>query len=575
MLLTIFRRYVKKYPVAVALLLLFSLLQVVGSLYLPALNAQVIDNGVAKGDVGLVWRLGAIMLVVAIAQLVAAVIAIAAGAYVSMALARDIRHDFFTQVMTFGHAETSRFGTSSLVTRSTNDVRQVQQFITMAMAMMIVAPLMAIGGLAMAFAQDLRLSWVVVVTVVILSVVMVFAVRGMVPSFRSMQQRLDAMGSVLAQQLAGARVIRAFVKERWEEERFARANRDITDAYLTVGRYFVSLFPLVTLLIMVGSAGVVWFGAKQVDAGLSNVGTVMAFLQYLMLIMMGVIMFAFLSMMVPRAEVAARRCLEVLDARVTLDRTTGTVTELPAPGSFEFDHVTFSYPGAESRVVRDISFSVQAGQSVAVIGATGCGKTTLVKLLVRLLDPTSGTIRVGGVPIAQVAHSVLSTQFGYVSQVPHVFGTSVAANLRVGNPDATDADLWEALRIAQAKDFVEQLDGGLDYQINQGGKNLSGGQRQRIAIAMALARQAPIVVFDDSFSALDTATDRRLREALTTLPVTSVIVTQRVASASSADLVIVMDEGRIVAQGTHDQLVETSTVYQEIVESQTTAGGVA
>lgn len=572
MLIQIFKRYVTTYPVAVALVLIFTLAQVMGSLFLPALNARVIDDGVAQGNVALVWQLGGVMLLVALAQLATAVIEIAAGSYVSMAVARDIRSDFFSKVMTFGHQEAQKFGLSSLVTRSTNDVRQVQQFLTMAMTMMIMAPIMAIGGLIMAFAQDIKLSWVVVATVVVLAVVMAFVVRGMVPSFQAMQERLDAMGSVLSQQLAGTRVIRAFGKEKLEQDTFAQSNRDMTRAYLTVGRYFVALFPVVMFLINVGSVAVVWFGAHQVDAGQSNVGVVIAFTQYLMLIMMGVLMFAFMSMMVPRAEVAAARIIDVLDTDIVLDRTTGEVKELPEPGAIEFHDVSFAYPGAEEPVVHDLNFRVEPGSTVAIIGATGSGKTTIVKMLVRLLEPTSGTVLLGGVPIHDVHRETLGTQFGYVAQTPYVFGATVAQNLRIGNQDATDEELWQALRIAQAEDFVRKLDGGLDYEINQGGKNLSGGQRQRIAIAMALTRHAPILVFDDSFSALDSATDLKLRTALNDVPATNVVVTQRIASARTADTILVLEQGRIVAQGSHDELMTTSPVYQEIADSQATQG---
>ncbi|MCQ9384321.1 ABC transporter ATP-binding protein/permease [Brevibacterium sp. 50QC2O2] len=569
MLIRLFRHYLRPYVPAVIVLLLFQLLQVLGTLYLPTLNAGIVDRGITAGDTATVWRYGGLMLAVAAGQVVANIVAIVAGAHVAMRAAADIRRDFFTAVMGFGARETGHFGTSSLVTRSTNDVRQVQQFLVMGMSLMIMAPIMALGGLAMALAQDLRLSWVILVTVVVLLVIMLQVVRKMVPSFRAMQERLDSLGSVLSQQLGGLRVIRAFGKQSTERDRFQAANEALTGTNLYVGKLFVVLFPAVMTIVNAGAAAVVWFGARQVQDGTTQVGVVMAFIQYLMLILMGVMMVTFLAMMIPRAEVAAGRLVDVLETTPQMDRDSGTVESLPDPGAIEFSHVTFRYPGAQSPVLTDVSFTVDPGTTTAVIGATGSGKSTLVQLLVRLADPDSGRVAIGGVDVAAIAPQTLGRQFGYVPQQPHVFGASVRDNLRTGAPDAPESDLAWALAVSRADEFVSTFPDGLDHPINQGGTNLSGGQRQRLAIAMALVRRCPILVFDDSFSALDAATDAAVRSALDhEVEATKVIVTQRVAAAIDADQVVVLDDGHVVGLGTHDQLMDSCGVYQEIVSSQ-------
>ncbi len=568
MLWQLLRRYLRPYIPLIGLLLTFQVVQIVATLLLPNLNGQIVDRGIAVGDIGTVWRLGGLMLLITFGQVITNVIAIITGAVVSMRAARNLRADFFASVQSFGHAETARFGTSSLVTRSTNDIRQVQQFLTMALSFLIMAPILAVGGLVMAIAQDFALSWVIIVTVVVLITIMVWLVIRMVPSFQVMQARIDAISSVLAQQLSGLRVIRAFTKEREEKERYARANADLTAAQLRVGTYFVALFPAVMTLINAGTVAVVWFGAHQIQAGASQIGTVMAFIQYLLLILMGVLMVSFMSMMVPRAQVAASRILEVVRTQPEMNRETGTIDTAPSPGIIEFRDVSFRFPGAGRCVVEDVDLAVPAGASCAVIGATGAGKTTLVQLLVRLLDPTAGAVLVGGVDLRQMSPQLLAQQFGYVPQRPQVFGGTIRANLRLGNPDADDELMWQSLRIAQAAEFVEKLSGGLDHEINQGGTDLSGGQRQRLAIAMALCREAPVLVFDDSFSALDAATDRAVRAGLTRTEATQFIVTQRVASAMAADMVVVFEAGRVAALGTHSELVASSPVYREIVSSQ-------
>ena len=568
MLLRLLRTYLKPYRGFVGLLLAFEVLQITATLFLPNLNGQMVDRGIATGDVGVVWSLGGFMVLLTLGQIIASIIAIVCGAIAAMRAARDLRRDYFTAVQSFGHTEIARFGSTSLTTRATNDIRQVQQFLTVAMSMMVMAPILAVGGLVMAIAQDPPLSWVIVVTVVILAAVMVFLITRMVPSFRQMQERIDSISSVLGQQISGLRVIRAFTKEKVETARFDQSNTALTQTMTTVGNYFVALFPAVMTLVNLGTVAVVWFGAHQVQSGDSEIGTVMAFIQYLLLILMGVVMVSFLSMMVPRAQVSAGRILDVIDTTPVMDRDSGAVSVLPTPGTIQFDDVSYSFPHASHCVVQNVSFTVASGATCAVIGATGAGKSTLVHLLLRLMDPTAGEVAVGGVSLRDLAPQTLAGQFGYVPQRPVVFGGTIRENLRIGSPDASDELMWEALRIAQATEFVAAYDDGLDHVLNQDGTNLSGGQRQRLTIAMALCRQAPILVFDDSFSALDAATDRALRDELARLDSTQFIVTQRVASAMGADLILVVDKGTVVAAGSHEELASTSTVYREILQSQ-------
>ncbi|OFL64144.1 MULTISPECIES: ABC transporter ATP-binding protein [unclassified Brevibacterium] len=571
MLLHLFRKFALPLWPALLGLLVFEALQIAGSLALPTLNARVIDDGIAVGDAAVVWRLGAAMLALTFGQLVTNILAVACGAYASLKAAQHMRTAFFAKVSSFGFQEIAQFGTSSLVTRSTNDVRQVQQFLTMAMSIAIMAPFMAVGGLIMALTLDLALSWTIVATVVLLMAIMVWAIRGMVPSFRIMQERLDAMGSVLSQQLSGLRVIRAFVKEDAEKKRYERVNDQMTDAYMTVGKYFVTLFPLVMLVVGLGEMAIVWFGALGVEAGTSNVGSIMAFTQYLMLILMGVLMASFLAMMMPRAEVAAGRIREVLETEPAQTRS-GSAESVSHPGLLEVSDVTFCFPGAEAPVLDSVTFTCRPGTTTAIIGATGSGKTVLMQLIVGLLDPTSGSVVIGGVPAEELTAEARSEQFGYVPQKPQVFGDTIEGNLRKGNPGATDAQVQSALRTSQAWEYVQGLEGQTQYRVNQNGTNLSGGQRQRLAIAMALVRPSPILIFDDSFSALDTQTEARVRDGIAQMgPRTQIVVTQRCSSAARADQIVVLDEGRAVAVGTHTELLESSDVYREIYSSQTGA----
>ncbi|WP_101650104.1 ABC transporter ATP-binding protein [Brevibacterium ihuae] len=569
-LLALLRRYLLDYRGLIVGVVVFQALQSFGLLLIPTLNARMIDEGVARGDVPTVWAYGGWMVVVAVAQLVCNGIAIYCGAKCAMSAARDLRRDVFHHVVDMGHQDVSRFSAAGLITRNTNDIRQVQQFVVLSATMLVMAPLMALGGIVMALAESFRLSWIVVVTVVVLGVVMAFLVSRMVPSFAVMQERIDALNSVTRQQLTGIRVIRAFVREPAEAARFGDANRAVTDANLRVGRLFALMFPLVMFIIGAASAAVVWFGAFEVEAGTLGVGTLMAFIQYLLMILMGVMIASFMAMMIPRAAVSAGRILAVVDSPVTIDFS-GTRTETPAPGEVELSGVGYRYPGAEETVLRDIDVRVPAGSTLAIVGATGSGKTTLAALIVRLIDADTGTVRVGGADVRDLDPAVLHAQTGFVPQQAYLFSGTIADTLRFAAPDADEAAMWAALDTAQAT-FVRELPDGLDHELTQGGTNLSGGQRQRIAIARALVGRPRILVFDDSFSALDTATDKALRAALARdVDATMIIVAQRIATARDADAILVLDEGRIVGLGTHAELAESNPVYREIIDSQAAA----
>ncbi|WP_349827911.1 ABC transporter ATP-binding protein [Brevibacterium litoralis] len=576
-LIELLRRYLAPYRWLLVGVVVLQGLQVFGTLYLPTLNAAVVDDGVARGDTATVWRLGGIMLTVAAAQVVCNVAAVWCGARAAMAAGRNLRRDVFHRVTDMSHQDVARFTGASLITRNTNDINQVQMVVLMSATMLVMAPLMSIGGIVMALVQSVHLSWIVVVTVVVVAVVMGFLVRRMVPSFTVMQERIDGLNSVTRQQLTGIRVIRAFVRQGAERERFAEANTAVTDANLRVGGLFAILFPSAMAIINVATVAVVWFGAREVEVGTIEVGTIMAFVQYLMLVLMGIMMASFMAMMVPRAEVAAGRLTEVTDAELT-QVSHGTVREFTERGAVAFENVTFRYPGAEAPVLDDISFRIPAGGSLAVVGSTGSGKTTFANVLTRLYVPESGTVSIGGVPVDELAPETLAGSMGIVPQQAYLFSGTIADNLRFSRPEATEDDMWWALGVAQA-DFVHDLADGLSHRVNQGGTNFSGGQRQRLAIARAVVGRPDVLVFDDSFSALDTATDSRLRGALSRAarreaalpegsPFTRVIVAQRVATARDADRILVLDSGRVAGLGTHDELLADSPVYREIVESQ-------
>jgi ATP-binding cassette subfamily B protein len=563
-------RYLKPYRWLLGALLVFQIASAVATLYLPRLNADIIDQGVSRGDIPYIWSTGALMLVISLGQIVAAIIATYFAARASMAAGRDIRRDIYEKVSAFSEREVSAFGPGSLITRNTNDVQQVQMLAMMGSTMLVTAPLLAIGGVIMALRQDLGLGWLIAVAVPLLLVMVLLVVSRMVPLFRQFQKKLDAVNRVLREQLTGVRVVRAFVREDIEEERFGVANTDIMVVGRKVGSLFVLLFPLAMLVLNVTIVGVIWFGGIEVDEGSIEIGTLFAFMQYIAQILMGVLMASFMVIMIPRAAVSAERIGEVLASESTLVRAENPVTDFPARGSVQFRDAEFTYPGAESPVLQDITFDAAPGETVAIVGSTGAGKTTLISLIPRLFDVTGGAVLVGGVDVREADLDLLWKGIGLVPQRPFLFSGTVASNLRFGREDATDDELWAALEIAQGRDFVEQMEGQLEARIAQGGTNVSGGQRQRLAIARAIVHQPDILVFDDSFSALDLTTDARLRQALwRELPhVTKIVVAQRVSTITEADRIVVLEDGRMVGLGTHEELIESSPTYREIVDSQ-------
>lgn len=570
MLVRLLMRYLRPYRWLLAGVLVFQLGSALAMLYLPSLNARIVDEGVALGDTGFIWRTGAFMLTVSLGQILAAVVATFFAARAAMQVGRDLRNDIYGRVSGFSEREISRFGAGSLITRNTNDVQQVQMLSMMGATMLVSAPMLAIGGVIMALRQDVGLSWLIAVSVPVLIVIAVLIIGRMVPLFRSFQTKLDGVNRIMREQLTGVRVVRAFVREDIEAERFREANTDIMVVGRKIGSLFVVLFPLAMLVLNVTVVGVIWFGGIEVDNGNVQIGTLLAFMQYIGQILMGVLMATFMTVMIPRAAVSAERISEVLASESTLAEPAQPVHEAVTPGEVSFEDVTFAYPEAEHPVLSGVSFTAQPGQTVAIIGSTGAGKTTLLSLLPRLFDTTGGTVRVGGVDVRDMELETLWAEIGLVPQRPFLFAGTVASNLRLGQEDATDADLWRALEIAQASDFVSQMEGGLDARIAQGGTNVSGGQRQRLAIARALVRKPQVLLFDDSFSALDLATDARLRAALwRELPeVTKVVVAQRVSTVTGADQILVLEDGRVAGLGTHEHLLATNQTYREIAESQ-------
>ena len=573
MLWSLLVRYLRPYWQLLSGVIVFQLAQSIASLFLPTLNADIIDEGVATGDTGYILRVGGLMLLITLAQIGCAIVAVYFGAKVAMKVGRDLRGAVFSRVGEFSEQEVTRFGAPSLITRSTNDVQQVQMLVLTTCTLLVSAPILSVGGVIMAIRQDVQLSWLIAASVPILLIAVGLIIVKMVPLFRKMQTRIDTVNRVLREQLTGIRVVRAFVREDVEVARFAKANQDVTEVALSSGRLMALMFPIVMLVLNVSSVAVIWFGAFRIEDGSMQVGTLIAFLSYLMQILMAVMMATFMAVMIPRAAVSADRIGEVLATESSVVPPSNPVNVTGGQGELELLDVGFAYPGAEQPVLRNVSFIARHGETTAIIGSTGSGKTTLVNLLPRLFDATSGSVLVDGVNVRDLSPDLLWGHIGLVPQKPYLFSGSVRSNLLYGKPDATEEELWQALTIAQAREFVRKMDGGLDAPIAQGGTNVSGGQRQRLAIARALVKRPELYIFDDSFSALDLATDARLRLALKqgTNGATMVIVAQRVSSIIDADQILVLEDGRIVGRGTHEHLLESNTTYQEIVSSQLTA----
>ncbi|MFE3601023.1 ABC transporter ATP-binding protein [Streptomyces sp. NPDC059096] len=572
MLLQLLRAHLAPYKKPIVLLVAFQLLQTIATLYLPTLNADIIDNGVVKGDSGYIMRFGGIMIAVSVVQVICNVGAVYYGARTASALGRDVRAAVFGQVQSFSAREMAHFGAPSLITRTTNDVQQVQMLVLMSFTLMVSAPIMCVGGIVMALGQDVPLSAVLLGVVPVLGISVSLIVKKMRPLFRTMQTRLDTVNRVLREQITGNRVIRAFVRDDYEKGRFKGANTELTDVALSTGRLMALMFPTVMTVVNLSSIAVVWFGAQRIDSGGMQIGALTAFLAYLMQIVMAVMMATFMFMMVPRAEVCAERIEEVLGTRSSVVPPENPVRELRRHGHLEIRGAEFRFPGAEEPVLREVSLTARPGETTAVIGSTGSGKSTLLGLIPRLFDATGGEVLVDGSDVRGLDPALLARTVSLVPQKPYLFSGTVATNLRYGNPDATDEELWHALEVAQAREFVASLEGGLDAPIAQGGTNVSGGQRQRLSIARTLVRQPEIYLFDDSFSALDYATDAALRAALAreTSEATVLIVAQRVSTIRDADRIVVLDEGRVVGEGRHHELMAGNETYREIVLSQLT-----
>ncbi len=572
MLLRILRMHLRAYRPQLGLVLLLQFVGTMAALYLPSLNADIIDNGVARGDTGYITRTGAVMLGVSFVQILCSSAAVYVGARTAMAFGRDVRAALFHRVGTFSSRELYDIGAPSLITRNTNDVQQVQMLVLMSCTMMAAAPIMMVGGVLMAMRENLGLSWLLAICVPLLFATVAFIISRMVPGFRLMQERIDGVNRILREQITGIRVVRAFVREPVETRRFATANDDLTAVAVNTGRWLATMFPSVMLILNVSSVAVLWFGGHRVDDGTMQIGALTAFLSYLVQILMSVMMATFMLMMVPRAAVCADRIAEVYDTESSVVPATDPVTSLDGPGLLELRGVEFSYPGADTPVLRDLSLTARPGETTAIIGSTGAGKTTLVNLVPRLFDVTAGEVLVDGVDVRQLEPEVLWSRLGLVPQKAYLFSGTVRSNLLHGKPDATEDELWRALEIAQGRDFVEAMPEGLDAPITQGGTNVSGGQRQRLAIARAVVRRPSIYLFDDSFSALDLTTDARLRAALApvTTDATVVIVAQRVSTIRRADQILVLEDGVVVGRGRHEELLETCETYQQIVQSQLT-----
>ncbi len=565
--------HLKPYWRELLAILVLQVLATAMSLYLPNLNAQIIDDGVVKGDTDLIWRSGALMLLFSLVQAAGQIGATWFGALTAMSLGRDLRAAIFDRALSFSTREMRDFGASSLLTRNTNDVLQVQTIVQTTLTIIVGAPIMMVGGFVMAVREDFGLSWIIAVSVAVLGVAVSLLVIFVSPLFQRMQTNLDNLNRVLREQISGIRVIRAFIREDHESRRFEGANEDVYSVTLRASRWMVLLFPIAMFMVNISSVAVIWFGAFRIDSGNIQIGQMTAFLNYLIQILISVMMSTMLLFLAPRSAVSADRILEVLDTEPTVAPPADPVAPQELTGVVEFRDVTFTYPGAEDPVLANLSFTLAPGRTTAIIGSTGSGKSTLVNLIPRLYDVSGGEVLVDGVDVRRLDPDALWSRIGLVPQRPYLFSGTVASNLLYGRPDATPEQMWEALRIAQAADFVEKLDGGLAAHIAQGGTNVSGGQRQRLSIARALVKEPAVYVFDDSFSALDVATDARLRAALApaTADRATLIVAQRVATIRGADEILVLEHGRIVGRGTHEELLAGNATYQEIVDSQLSA----
>ncbi len=571
MLLALLRQYVRPYRWLVATVMGLQIVSTLASLYLPTVNAAIIDDGVATGDTPLIAELGLVMLAVTALQVVCAVGAVYFGSRTGMGFGRDLRSAMFHHVTTFSAHETARFGAPTLLTRTTNDVQQIQVLIQMTTTVLVTAPIMCVGGIIMAIHQDAGLSWLLVVSVPVLALSNYWIVSRMLPIFRSMQRLIDGINRVMREQLSGIRVIRAFARESVEQERFGVANAAVSNTALAAGRWQALMLPVTTLTINISSVALIWFGGLRIDAGQMQVGSLIAFLSYFMQILMAVMMATLLLLILPRAAVCAERITEVLSTQTAI--TSPAAPQQPdggIRGTVVLDNATFRYPGAERSVLEGVSLTARPGTTTAIVGSTGSGKSTLISLICRLYDVTAGAVRVDGVDVRDYDTEILWAALGLVPQRGYLFSGTVADNLRYGKGDADEDDMWSALRVAAADDFVRAHPDGLDMRVAQGGINFSGGQRQRLAIARAVIRRPPIYLFDDAFSALDVHTDARVRAALreVSADATVIIVSQRISTVMQADNVVVIDGGRVVGTGTHDTLLADCPTYAEFVDSQ-------
>jgi ATP-binding cassette, subfamily B, multidrug efflux pump len=569
-LISLLRSHLRPYQQPIILIVLFQLVSTIASLYLPGLNAQIIDQGVVTGDTGYILRTGGVMLAVTVLQILCSIAAVYFGAKTAMALGRDLRESVFVKVESFAAQEVGRFGAPSLITRSTNDIQQVQMMVLLTFTMMITAPIMCFGGIIMALRQDVALSSLLLVIVPVLLVCVVLIISRMRPLFRSMQKKIDLINQILREQIGGVRVIRAFVKDTHERRRFDAASTDLMDVSVGVGRLMALMFPTVMLVMNVSSVAVMWFGGHRIATGQMQIGTLTAFLSYLLQILMAVMMATFMFVMLPRAEVSAERISEVLDTVPSVRAPRAPQLRSLRRGLVELCEASFSYPGAQEAVLHGVSLIARPGETTAIVGSTGSGKSTLLNLIPRLVDVTAGSVLVDDHDVRALDPEDLRSSIGLIPQRPYLFGGTVATNLRYGKTDATDDELWAALEIAQAREFVQEMPDGLNSVIAQGGTNVSGGQRQRLAIARAVVKSPDIYLFDDSFSALDYDTDARLRAALSTVTAASavIIVAQRISTIRRADRIVVLDQGAVVGTGTHAALMGSCETYRQIVLSQ-------